>query len=948
MKRLAERLGNLPLSLKILVSTGFILTIGIATSDWLLYKKAETMLMQSAWNSMHLSLKQQSERITQYLDEAKHDAFLLSHSPTVHQTLADFKAPLWQKQDNSPDYLRIVRLFSTLIEEKGYLQVRLIDLESGMEVVRVNRSNGESLIPDVTPKKQLQIKAGHQYVTEGKLLKPEEIYISEINLNKENGKIAVPHTPTQRFVVGIFNEELTRDIYSKASIIEYIRRLDEELTTAAIRSVQTGNLVWQEHYNYVAPKLDYALSKAKAHLGKDSAQVIDAIANENNSLIEIESKIFTLVSHGNTQLAEKMISGEAYLQHKEKYKTLLNTLMESLSASENTPIKPNKPIAIIVINTNFQDVLSALRSIKTHEILLVNEKGQFLFHPDPSKAFSFEFDDSAQTLEDEEINVWKHLSMGINEKMEFDQHDELHTAQRIFFNGINDNRYLGLVLSKEKNDVLAPAISLGKNAALIAVFSISLSLLITLLAIRRQTRPISDLTNHAVRISAGDLNETIPPSHKKDEVGKLTTAFSNLILKLQAQKNAYKNQAHQIKELNNNLENKIIERTKSLKEATIKAEAASTAKSEFLATMSHEIRTPLNGMLGMAQILNRTMLTIDQKNYVQTINRSGDALLSIINDILDFSKIEAGKLQLEPTIFNLQKVAQEAIELFQEKAKDKNITIILHYNPDTPVYFYGDLGRIRQIILNLLGNAIKFTVKGGVTIQVSSERKDNEKNWLRVSIQDTGIGIAKKDQDKLFSAFQQADASTTRKFGGTGLGLAICKKLIEIMNGTIGFNSTENEGSEFWFEVYLPVAEKPQENNSMLGYEKNDTTICLHGHILLVEDNPINQLVAQEMIECTGVTVDIAENGFKAVDAWKNNQYDLILMDCLMPEMDGYEATKKIRSLENKSRIPIIALTANAMESDRQACHAAGMDDFVSKPIQMDILHATLAQWLSK
>ena len=166
--------------------------------------------MESAWNRMHLSLKQQSERITQYLDEAKHDAFLLSHSPTVHQTLNDFKAPLWQMQDDSPNYLRIARLFSTLIEEKGYLQVRLIDLESGMEVVRVNRSNDESLIPDVTPKKQLQIKADYQYVTEGKLLNPDEIYISAINLNKENGKIVVPHTPTQRFVVGIFNEEITR------------------------------------------------------------------------------------------------------------------------------------------------------------------------------------------------------------------------------------------------------------------------------------------------------------------------------------------------------------------------------------------------------------------------------------------------------------------------------------------------------------------------------------------------------------------------------------------------------------------------------------------------------------------------------------------------------------------------------------------------------------------
>lgn len=296
-------------------------------------------------------------------------------------------------------------------------------------------------------------------------------------------------------------------------------------------------------------------------------------------------------------------------------------------------------------------------------------------------------------------------------------------------------------------------------------------------------------------------------------------------------------------------------------------------------------------------------------------------------------------------------LAKESILLMNIRAIEKGIDLSLDYQPGIPVSFTGDAGRIRQILLNLLGNAIKFTSQGGVKISITSTGEIKDKHQIRIAIIDTGIGISKQNQSKLFDAFQQADTSTTRKFGGTGLGLAICKKLVELMDGEIGLNSTVAEGSEFWFTLCLPDSAQDhlQPNNGLKSTATSQETppaLKLTGNVLLVEDNLINQMVAQDIIEQTGLTVDIAENGIKAVQAWRDGEYDLILMDCLMPEMDGYEATRQIRSLEQDCHIPIIALTANVLNSDKQVCKDAGMDDFIGKPIELNLLTSTLDKWL--
>jgi signal transduction histidine kinase/ActR/RegA family two-component response regulator len=374
--------------------------------------------------------------------------------------------------------------------------------------------------------------------------------------------------------------------------------------------------------------------------------------------------------------------------------------------------------------------------------------------------------------------------------------------------------------------------------------------------------------------------------------------------------------------------------------ATREAEMSAQGKSDFLAMMSHEMRTPLNGIIGMTSLLESKSMDEAQRECVEVIRRSGETLLAIIDDVLDFSKIEAGCLRLENTDFDPARAVLDAMKIVERSAAVKSLRLSSHLDPALPPLVAGDVMRLRQILLNLLSNAVKFTAEGEIIAHAELRSTSSGGFELYFSVADSGIGIAEEQRSRLFQPFSQADASIARMFGGTGLGLAISKRLAGLMGGTIGVESRLGAGSRFWFTIRVaaPAVPPPQ--------PKSQTAAAPPAkglRLLLVEDNPINRKVALLMLQKLGYQVDVANDGAEALQAAASTRYDLILMDCVMPVVDGFEATRRLRAAGGHSaEVPILAMTANAFADDRKACLAAGMNDFLSKPVRQSELAAKL------
>ena len=487
--------------------------------------------------------------------------------------------------------------------------------------------------------------------------------------------------------------------------------------------------------------------------------------------------------------------------------------------------------------------------------------------------------------------------------------------------------YLGRVIVGLSNDAFSQRQQeILLKAAILALFALLFTFLIARRLAGSLSQPIRDI-GHAVKaIQDGDYKTPLPIVDDT-ELGALSQHINNLANGLeQASREQHQAMAQLI-------------------QTREEAEKANNAKSDFLAMMSHELRTPMNGVLGMLQLLETTEMTDEQVEYAALASESTEHLLKVINDILDFSRIERAELDLEHIPFNLADLISSCAQAFQHSAVQRGLDLSLQIPEDMQtLQVQGDPTRIRQILVNLVGNALKFTEHGRVSIEPQWQSLDHELLWFTCTVRDSGIGISAESLELMFNAFQQADSSISRRYGGTGLGLSIARTLAERMGGTLRAQSEEGLGSVFTLEIPLALFKQ-----KMPVPEPRAVTANSNGNgrnVLLVEDNPVNQTVIEAMLRSLGFTVSVATDGAQAVRSAESLIFEAILMDCRLPIMDGYEATRQIRQLPGCSDVPIIALTANALQGDREACLSAGMNDYLAKPFKRTDLQKILQRWL--
>ncbi|KFE58428.1 ATP-binding protein [Hyalangium minutum] len=569
-----------------------------------------------------------------------------------------------------------------------------------------------------------------------------------------------------------------------------------------------------------------------------------------------------------------------------------------------------EPVGIVVINSSISHLYEHFLGLDLgvgSYLMVADNEGRLLFHPDKS------------LIGEPLLLEFQRLLAGASGTVALEL-----GGQEVLLNHLRVEELNWQVISIVPHATLtAPMAKIGNAwwAVLVACFAA-----IGAVAVRysrRVVEPIRAISGGFQDIQEDRLDRVRPlsPAPTEDEISEMVSWFNAFLDNLNARRRS----------------------EEELRQAKEAAESANRSKGEFLANMSHEIRTPMNAILGMTQLALEAESPQERRDFILKARRSAQSLLGIINDILDFSKIEAGKLELESVPLSLSELAAELADVFASSARDKGLELRFEMSPELPNALSGDPLRLRQVLQNLISNALKFTDYGQVVVRGQPVSTEGDRVVCRFTVKDTGIGIAAEHLPRLFQSFFQTDSSVTRRYGGTGLGLAISKRLVEMMGGRIGAESASGRGSCFWFE--LPLA---RVSGNEVPRGEPEPSLPRGARILLVEDNPLNQEVALHFLRKAGLEVVVAENGAEALERVAQGRYDAVLMDCQMPEMDGYEATRSIRAMPQGSQLPIIAMTANALAGDRQRSLDAGMNDHLSKPIDASRLYQTLARWLAQ
>ncbi len=957
--RSTKRFLDLSIIYKVTLAAVVTTVIAVIFAVSISFSNARELLLSAATHTMQASLSRQIERLDGSIQAVRKDALITSRSDAVQGII---RATGGQGFDAAGNMTlaewreRLEQTFALLLDSKDYLQISLISLADGMELVRVDAPTVQGASPRTARIEQLQFKGNRSYIQQGKQLKPGEVYISPVRLNREHGGMQRPWQPTQHFVAPVFTtgQRPFGLIVINTDAKQLLGNLEDGGLFKVILANGDGGVL---HHPDSSRNWGFEFGRANG-IQLDHAGAWHALVSKQPQLVHI---------HDSDEID---VVGRVPLNRDDpaSFLGLVLTARKDDVLADITALGMKSTLVSLIAIT-----ISGLLSI-----LLMRRMMR------PIRQLTEQANRLADGENDVRLEIAAEDEVGVLARAFSNLVDKLNLRTREAENNANEVRKLNasleekveqrtalLAISEEENRLLLNSVGEG-------IFGLDIQGRFTFAnpaASRMLKYPVAELLGRNVHALIHHSHEdgspypedacqmayamhhgktghvanevlwrkdgepfpveyTITPLLKDNEVIGSVVIFSDITLRRKSEQ--------------------------ALIEARIAAEEASRTKSEFLATMSHEIRTPMNGILGMAQILQETELNEEQQEYLRVLYDSGKSLLTIINDILDFSKAEAEKIELEAEPFDLEQTARKACQLLYGQTKNKGLELIFDYQSGLPRKMSGDAVRLRQILLNLMSNAIKFTERGHIRLGIQGKVLDKNTCAISIEVEDSGIGIDPEAQRKLFTPFTQADSSTTRKYGGTGLGLAICKNLVELMGGRIGVDSTPGKGSVFRIDLTLPLAEQetdsaPTQEQSPNGILDTDLPEAAHeekttlqGRILLVEDVPANQLICRSMLGRLGLETDVATNGREAIDIWRSGDHDLILMDCQMPDMDGYQATRAIRSNETASggRIPIIALTANSDPSDQKRCLEAGMDDFLSKPFQHQELLTKLLEWL--